>query len=164
MDELEKQIQEAMMDTPVKFIDTDLYLLCAYHQFDSMSRQLKSLADDQDDVASITLPDVNKDGKFSRNEIDKIIGVEFRAMKDPAYGIILDFRIGTLKMDSANKIFLSSIGVSNWYPADPNEILKIHSICKKLIEQAFSDESQKIRFNMVLMQVERLVEHFNIGL
>ena len=163
MKELEIQIQKAMIETPVKFTDTDLYLLCAYYQIGKMSEDLKSLANGRDDMASIILPDISKDGSYSRDSSGKILGVEFRAIKDPTYDIAVDFRVGILKMDITNKIFLAAEGRSNWYPTDPNEILKLHQICTKLVKQVTSDESQKIRFNMVLLQKEKLIEHFSIG-
>lgn len=164
MDELEKQIQDVMKNTPVNFSDMDLYMICAYHQIDLMDKNLKYLADGGDGIVSIVLPDITKEGSYSKDQFGKILGVEFRAMKDSMYGVVVDFRVGILKIDSANRIFLASIGCSNWQPTDPNEILEVHNLCRKLISQVVNDESQKIRLNMILMQNKRLIEHFGIAL
>lgn len=164
MNELDIQLQKAMIETPLNFTDTDLYLLCAYYQIGKMSEALKSLASGKGDTASIILPDISKDGSYSRDGSGRILGVEFRAIKDPTYDIVVDFRVGILKMDTTNKIFLAPEGRSSWHPTDPNEILKLHGICSKLVKQITKDESQKIRFNMVLLQREKLIEYFGIGI
>lgn len=162
MDELEMQIQKAMVNTPVSFVDMDLYLLCAYQQIKQLDKDLKSLSEGKDCIVSIILPDINKEGNYSRNSVGKILGVEYRTVKDQLYSIVVDFRVGVLQINNENKILLSPTDCSDWHPTDPNEILKIHGICTKLINQLNRDQSQQIRFNMIVIQLERLIKHFDL--